>query len=55
MKVSAGESEIRRYWHPIDTLPIRYQKDSDYIDDFRERFDRAVAARLSGASGSPHN
>jgi asparagine synthase (glutamine-hydrolysing) len=49
MKVSPAGIEIRRYWHPIDTRSIRYRNDDDYIEDFRERFDRAVAARLSGA------
>jgi asparagine synthase (glutamine-hydrolysing) len=51
MKVSRAGIEIRRYWHPIDSRPIRYQRDTDYIEDFRERFDRAVAARLSGTEG----
>ena len=49
MKVSAAGIEMRRYWHPLDTRPIRYARDSDYIDDLRERFDCAVSARLSGA------
>jgi asparagine synthase (glutamine-hydrolysing) len=51
MKVSPAGIEIRRYWHPLDTAPIRYQRDSDYVEDFRERLDRAVRARLSGAEG----
>ncbi len=51
MKVSAAGIEMRRYWHPLDTRPIRYARDADYIDDLRERFDRAVSARLSGADG----
>jgi asparagine synthase (glutamine-hydrolysing) len=51
MKVSPAGIEIRRYWHPLDTPPIRYQRDSDYVEDFRERLDRAVRARLSGAEG----
>lgn len=46
IKVSPGGIEIRRYWHPIDAPPIRYRKDADYIEDFRERFDRAVGAHL---------
>ena len=51
MKVSAAGIEIRRYWHPIDTAPIRYARDADYIEDFCERYDRAVSDRLSGAEG----
>jgi asparagine synthase (glutamine-hydrolysing) len=48
LKLSAAGIEVRRYWHPIDARPIRYRRDADYIDDFRERFDEAVRARLSG-------
>jgi asparagine synthase (glutamine-hydrolysing) len=51
LKLSPDGIEIRRYWHPIDARPIRYRKDADYIDDFRERFDRAVGTRLSGSDG----
>ena len=51
LKVSAAGMEIRRYWHPLNTPSIRYARDADYIEDFRERFDRAVSARLSGADG----
>jgi asparagine synthase (glutamine-hydrolysing) len=51
LKLSPEGIEIRRYWHPIDARPIRYRRDADYIDDFRERFDRAVEARLSGSEG----
>jgi asparagine synthase (glutamine-hydrolysing) len=47
IKVSPAGMEVRRYWHPIDAPAIRYRRDSEYIDDFRERFDRAVGARLS--------
>jgi asparagine synthase (glutamine-hydrolysing) len=51
MTVSPAGIEIRRYWHPVPSRPIHYARDSDYIEDFRERFDRAVEARLSGADG----
>lgn len=51
MKVSPSGVEIRRYWHPISSRPIRYLRDAEYIEDFRERFDRAIADRLSGADG----
>jgi asparagine synthase (glutamine-hydrolysing) len=51
IKVSPAGIEIRRYWHALDTPPVRYQRDSDYVDDFRERWDRAVRARLSGPEG----
>jgi asparagine synthase (glutamine-hydrolysing) len=51
LKVNAAGVESRRYWHPCDAKPIRYQRDDDYIEDFRERFDRAVGCRLAGAQG----
>jgi asparagine synthase (glutamine-hydrolysing) len=51
IKVSRGAIEIRRYWHPIETRPIRYAQDADYIEEFRDRFDRAVGARLEGNEG----
>ena len=51
LKVSPAGIEMRRYWHPIDSRPIRYRRDAEYIDDFRERFDRAVVARLTGSEG----
>jgi asparagine synthase (glutamine-hydrolysing) len=46
IKVSPDGVEIRRYWHPIDAPAIRYRRDEEYIEDFRERFDRAVGVRL---------
>jgi asparagine synthase (glutamine-hydrolysing) len=48
IKVSPAGIEMRRYWDPVGTRPIRYARDADYIEDFCERFDRAVAARISG-------
>ncbi len=49
IKVSPAGVELRRYWHPIDVPAIRYRRDRDYIEDFRERFDRAVQVRISGS------
>jgi asparagine synthase (glutamine-hydrolysing) len=49
LKVNSSGVEIKRYWHPCDAKAIRYRRDDDYIEDFRERFDRAVACRLAGA------
>lgn len=46
IKVSPAGVEVRRYWHPIHAPAIRYRRDEEYIEDFCERFDRAVAARL---------
>ena len=47
MTVTEEQIQIRRYWHPLDAKPIRYQRDDEYVADFRERFARAVGARLS--------
>jgi asparagine synthase (glutamine-hydrolysing) len=51
IKVSPDRIEVRRYWHAVNAPQIRYQRDSDYVEDFRERLDRAVQARLSDAEG----
>ena len=51
LKLTPTGIEIRRYWHPADTKPVRYRRDEEYIDDFRERLDCAVGARLAGAEG----
>ncbi len=50
MTVTAEQVQIRRYWHPLDAQPIRYRRDDDYVADFRERYDRAVEARLISAA-----
>jgi asparagine synthase (glutamine-hydrolysing) len=49
-----GSAKLSRYWHPLDAAAIRYKSDDEYIEAFRERFDRAVSARLrtTGAVGS---
>ena len=51
LKATAAGIETRRYWHPEDAKPIRYRRDADYIDDFRERLDRAVGMHLGDAGG----
>jgi asparagine synthase (glutamine-hydrolysing) len=49
-----GNATLSRYWHPLDAPQIRYSSDDDYVEAFRERFDRAVSARLrtTGRVGS---
>jgi asparagine synthase (glutamine-hydrolysing) len=46
---------IRRYWEP-DTAPptLRLPSQRDYVDRFRETFDRAVADRLRTTSVATH-
>ncbi len=48
LKVTPDGMDVRRYWHPSDTKQIRYRRDADYVDDFRERLDRAVTVRMAG-------
>jgi len=48
LKISASRADARRYWQ-IPTREVRYPKEADYFEAFREKFDRAVQARLRGA------
>lgn len=41
-----GISTLRRYWHPLDAPQTRFKSDQEYVESFRELFDRAVGARL---------
>ena len=54
LRVTPDRVECRQYWHPAQTAPIRYRRDEDYVEALRERFDRAVEARLrsTGEVGS---
>jgi asparagine synthase (glutamine-hydrolysing) len=47
--VGPERTEERRFWTPARVSPIRYARDAEYLEDFRERFDRATALALSGA------
>ncbi len=51
LKLTPEGMEIRRYWHPSDARPIRYRRDQDYVEDLRERLDRAVGDRLESSTG----
>lgn len=44
--VTEAQLQVRRYWHPLDAKPICYQRDEEYVADFRERFAHAVGSRL---------
>ena len=44
--VSRGVAQLSRYWTPESTPDVRFARDRDYIDAFRDRFAAAVAARL---------
>jgi asparagine synthase (glutamine-hydrolysing) len=47
LRIRRGAVEARSYWS-IPTREIRYPKQSDYIEAFREQLDRATKARLRG-------
>lgn len=44
--VSRGVAKLNRYWTPESTPDVRFAKDRDYVEAFRDRFAAAVAARL---------
>ena len=46
LHVSRGAATLSRYWTPESTPDVRFAKDRDYIEAFRDRFAAAVAARL---------
>lgn len=47
---AGGGVEVRRHWHP-SLAELRLPRFTDYVDAYRERLDRAVAARLRRAAG----
>ncbi len=51
VKISPSGMETRAYWYPLQSRPIRYARDSDYIEDLRERFDRATGVLLADSGG----
>lgn len=44
--VTAAGVQVREYWHPRNTPRLRLRSDADYVEAFRETFDKAVACRL---------
>jgi asparagine synthase (glutamine-hydrolysing) len=48
LKITPGGTSRRRYWQ-MPSREIRYSKQSDYVEAFREQLDRATRARLRGA------
>lgn len=47
LRTSPGRFDLDRYWRPDEIEPLRLRKRMDYVEGFREIFDRAVAERLS--------
>lgn len=50
LKISPARVEKRYYWQP-QIRDVRFNKDRDYIEAFREQLDRATSARLRGSGG----
>ncbi len=52
---SEGEVRVRRYWQLSEAVEyLRYQRPEDYVEQFRELFERAVADRLRTNSAGTH-
>ncbi|WP_254565625.1 asparagine synthase-related protein [Oscillatoria sp. HE19RPO] len=50
-----GQMRIRHYWQLPEAVEyLRYQDPSEYVEQFRELFDRAVADRLRTNSAGSH-
>jgi asparagine synthase (glutamine-hydrolysing) len=47
---SNGRVDIRRYWYPENTPPLRLARDGEYAEALREQIDRAVADSLTMAA-----
>jgi len=50
LKSATGKMSIRRYWQLSVTEPLRYRRQSDYVERFSELLDAAVADRLRAES-----
>jgi asparagine synthase (glutamine-hydrolysing) len=44
--VSGGVAKLSRYWTPESSPDVRFARDRDYVEAFRDRFAVSVAARL---------
>ena len=52
---SEGQVQIQHYWQlPENVEYLRYKNPSEYVEQFRELFDRAVADRLRTDSAGTH-
>jgi asparagine synthase (glutamine-hydrolysing) len=48
----AGTCTVRRYWEGPGAIPVRYKRDEEYVERYRELLDRAVADRVRSESVS---
>ncbi len=46
LTVTAEKTEIRRYWNPADTPPLRLPSDEAYVEAFLEIYSESVRCRL---------
>ncbi len=51
VKITRSGVSRQRHWH-MPTGEVRFQKQSDYVDAFREQLDRATRSRLRGSEGT---
>lgn len=49
LKFESGRVAVGPYWQPDPSREIRFAKDADYVEAFREVFTEAVRCRLSGS------
>jgi asparagine synthase (glutamine-hydrolysing) len=49
LRATEGRLDVERYWE-FSRREIRYRRDEDYVEHFREVFDEAVRCRLRAAS-----
>ena len=50
MVASARGVRVTRYWNPADAHEVRFARDEEYVEAFRDLFTKAVRCRLSSAS-----
>ncbi|MBP2312717.1 asparagine synthase-related protein [Azospirillum soli] len=46
LEINAGGLRVNRYWELPDPAPLRLSSDAEYVEAYRETFDRAVRDRL---------
>ncbi len=51
MAVKEGGISLRRYWKPESGYPIRFSREEEYVERYRELFTEAVSCRLATDGG----
>lgn len=52
-RVAPDVEAVERYWPPHSIERIRYPRDADYVEHFRDLLGQAVRCRLPGPDGKP--